>query len=462
MLVPAELAPSPRFDQVPSELLEGEIARIVRSRPFRQSLRHQRFLRYLVDQAASGNGGALKESVLAGEVFERALGDFDPARDTIVRVEARRLRQRLDRYYRTEGRDAPFEIHLPVGSYVPMLRWRLDAQGGDAVTRRVRDLVERGEHFLRQPLARQPLEEARARFEAALAESPRCVPALVGLARAWYNLATGWHYVPRVAAGHASEALRRALELDEDQPVAHALLGSTLHQFEFDWASARRSFQRALELAPRQAFVHTAYGCALLARGDVVGAEHELKLARALDPQYANARIHMANLRIAQGRYDDAQAEIDAILDIAPDSLAGLGGAGLVSMLRGEPSTAVAFYQRACAIAPEHPNAHASLAAAQGFAGDVAAADATIAATRARFGDDCLSPYILAIVAARCGRSDEAVALLARAVDARDPSSLLFPSDPSFASLHRHPAWSDLTRRLRPLARPRSAAMTAA
>jgi tetratricopeptide (TPR) repeat protein len=449
--VSTDLAASPRFDQVPTALLEGEVARIVRSRPFRQSARHQRFLRHLVREAAAGNAVALKESVLACEVFERTLDAFDPARDTIVRVEARRLRQRLDRYYRTEGRDAPLEIHLPVGSYVPLLRRRLDVKGRDAEARRTRDLVERGEHFLRQPLSRQSLEDARARFEAALAESPRCVPALVGLARAWYNLAAGWHYAPRFAAEQAGEALRRALELDEEQPVAHALLGATIHQFEYDWPAARRSFQRAIELAPRQSFVHAAYGCALLARQQLAEAEHELSLTRSLDPQYGNARVHMVNLRIGQRRYDDAQAEVEAILDIAPDSIAALGCAGVIAMERGDAAAAVNYYQRACAAAPDHPNAHASLAAAQAFAGDVAAADATIKTTRARFGEDCLSPYVLAIVAARSGRTQAAMDLLSRAIEGRDPSALLIPSEPSFASLHRHPAWTMLVRRLKPM-----------
>ena len=458
--VPAASPPTPRFDEVPSDLLEGELARILASRPFRQSPRHQRFLKHLLAHASSGNIAPLKESVLACEVFGRSPEHYDPAHDTIVRVEARRLRQRLDRYYRTDGRDAPFEIHLPVGGYVPQLRWRLDEPGSDAESRRVRDLVERGEHFLRQPLARQSLEEARARFEAALLEAPRCVPALVGLARAWFNLAAGWHYPPRFAAEQASEALRRALELDEDQPLAHALLGSVVFQYDYDWQAARRSFRRAIELAPRQAFVHSAYGSALLARGDLADAEHEIKLARSLDPQYANARMHMANLRIGQGRLDDAQLEIDALLDIAPESLAALGGAGLLAMLRGDKAKAVAYYERACAAAPDHPNAHASLAAAQGFAGDVAAADATIANARARFGDDRISPYVLAIVASRCGRPDEAIALLARAIDLRDPSALLVPVDPSFIALRNHPAWTQITRRLRREPRVRDAALS--
>lgn len=439
---------------MPAALLEGELTRIVRSRPFRQSPRHQRFLRHLVAHAAGGNVTSLKESLLACEVFGRSPRDFDPAHDTIVRVEARRLRQRLDRYYQAEGRDAGLEIHLPVGTYVPMLRWRHRAHDDAAATRRARDLVERGEHFLRQPLSRQTLEEARARFMAALEDDPRCVPALVGLGRAWYNLAAGWHCAPATAGAHASDALRRALEIDADQPVALALLGATIHRLELDWPAARRAFLRAVELGPRDAFVHTAYGCALLARRQLAEAEHELAQSRSLDPQYANARTHMVNLRIAQGRLDDAQAEVDAMLDIEPDSISALAIAGVLAMTRNEAARALARYRRICELAPEHPNAHASLAAAQGFAGDTAGADATLAWIGERFGDDCLSPYVLAVVAARSGRAQEALAQLARAIAMRDPSSVLLETDPSFASLRALPAWRELVRRLRPASHP--------
>ena len=76
-----------------------------------------------------------------------------------------------------------------------------------------------------------------------------------------------------------------------------------------------------------------------------------------------------------------------------------------------------------------------------------------VSATRVRFGDDCLSPYVLAIVAARGGRADAAIDHLARAIEQRDPSAVLIPTDPSFASLHAHRDWISLTRRLRPAAR---------
>ncbi|MEO8487235.1 MAG: hypothetical protein ABI585_12965, partial [Betaproteobacteria bacterium] len=205
-------APAHASGNIPRSLIEGELARITGSKSFKPSRRHRQFLRHLVQQAIAGNIGALKEPVLALEVFERPIQSFDPERDTIVRVEARRLRQRIEKYYEEEGGDAVIEFRLPVGSYVPTLKWR--AVPEEAETRSAKDLVERGEHFLRQPLSQRTLEQALARFDAALRESPRYVPALVGLGRAWFNLASGWYREPGPAAEHAAEALRRALAVD--------------------------------------------------------------------------------------------------------------------------------------------------------------------------------------------------------------------------------------------------------
>jgi len=426
---------------IPAALISSELARITRSKSFQHSRRHQKLLRHLVEQTVAGNTAALKEPVLAFEVFERRLDAFDPARDTIVRVEARRLRQRLDRYYGNEGSDAALEIRLPVGSYVPTLRRRDGANVGDAETRRAKDLVERGDHFLRQPLSRFTLEEARTRFEDALRESPAYAPALVGLGRACYNLATGWYCAPRPAAEHAAEALRRALTVDANNATAHALLGAVIHQFEYDWETAHDSLRRAVALAPTRAFVHSAYGYNLLARDELDAADRELTLARRLDPQYVNARIHMVNLRIAQRRIAHAEAELEAMLDVAPDSMPAAGVAGLLAMIRGDAEAALRHYQRACDLAPDHPNAFACFAAAQGFAGRVDLADATIARMHVRFGENCVSPYVLAIVATRCGRADAAFALLEDAVDVRDPNVLMMASDPSFDSLHADARW---------------------
>ena len=331
------------------------------------------------------------------------------------------------------------------GSYVPTLR-RRDGQTG-AATRRARDLVERGDFFLRQPLSKSTLEAALARFDAALRESPDHVAALVGMGRAWLNLATGWHGDPRPAADHAAEALRRALDLDAGHATAHALTGAVLHQFEYDWAAARVHFERAIVLAPQQAFVHSAFGFHLLARAGLDEAERELLLARRLDPQYLNTRMHMVNLRISQRRFADAEAELEGMRDLAPENIAATGLAALIAMLTGDPHGAVRLYGRVCELAPSHPNAYACLAAAQGMAGESAAADATVAMALARFGASRMSPYVLGIVATRCGRPDRAFGHLDDAIIRRDPNVMMLAADPSFADLHDDPRWAALLAR---------------
>ena len=434
----------PESLSLPSGQIELALAHLEQSAAFRSSPRHRALLRHLVARMLSDDLTALKETVIAVEVFGRPAATFDPKLDTIVRVEARRLRMRLMSYYRTEGKAMPIRIDLPVGSYVPVIASREPGQHAPDATRRARDLVERGEHFLRQALSKQTLDQALERFEQALLESPDHAPAFVGLGRTWLNLATGWHVEPVIASARAGAALRRALALDADNATAHALLGAIQHQFEHDWGSANRSFQRALALAPQQAFVHSAYGYHLIIHGAFDASERELGLARQLDPHYINARNHMVNLRIVQGRLEDAEAEILAMQDIAPDTLSILGLRGTLALLRQDSSSAIRHYEHVCRLVPDYAGCFVALAGAHAAAGHLDAADALMVRTLRRFEGQPISPYVLAIYETRRGRRDAAFALLERALHERDPHAMQIPQDPSFTGLHGDARWAAL------------------
>ena len=433
----------------PAEQFELALARIEASSTFGTSPRHRALLRYMVERMAAGDLAALKETMIAVVVFRRPVAHFDPKLDSIVRVEARRLRARLDAYYRGEGRDVPVRIELPVGSYVPLVRQRPQEQPTSDTLQRALDLVERGEHFLRQALSKQTLETALARFDEALRAEPTLAAACVGMGRAWFNLATGWHHEPAIASEHAAEALRRGLALEPGDAIAHALLGAIEHQFERNWPAAERSFRRAVALAPQQPFVHSAYGAHLYLRGDFELAERELLLARRIDPQYVNSRAHIVNLRIAQGRIDEAGVELEAMRDLAPHSLAANGLAGVLAMAAGDAAGAASIYTALCAVAPDNPGCFACLAGAQAAAGEPALAAATLADMHRRFPDRIISPYVLAIVATHSGHRDDAFAMLERACSERDPSALEMAFDVSFRALHGDPRWPALIAALR-------------
>jgi TolB-like protein len=74
----------------------------------------------------NGRPELLKEYNLGLEVFQRP-PDYDPKIDPIVRVQARRLRSKLDEYYASEGADTSLVIHIPKGAYVPVFETRKSA-----------------------------------------------------------------------------------------------------------------------------------------------------------------------------------------------------------------------------------------------------------------------------------------------------------------------------------------------
>ena len=433
-----------------SEQVALELARIEHSAAFRPSARHRALLRHLVQRALDGDLAALKESVIAVEVFGRAADRFDPRSDTIVRVEARRLRSRLADYYRSDGQASTLRISLPVGSYVPRIVPRAPPPPAAArATRRARDLCERGEHFLRQPLSVPTLRAALQRFDEAVALSPDFAPAHVGRGRAWLNLATGWYEPPAPAAQAAGAALDRALELQPGQSVALALRAAIHSQFERDWPTARSLFLRAAQIAPDEAFVHSAFGCHLRMHGEYDPAEAELALARRLDPQYLNTRSHMINLRIAQRRFDDAEAELEALCDVSGPSISALGLRGSLALYRGDAATAVAHYEAACQALPEVPAVGLALAAALAANGQTERADALCASLAPRIEAGLVSPYLLAIFERWRGRPDAAFAQLERCLAGRDPLAVQIPDEPSFDGLHADARWAALARRAR-------------
>jgi TolB-like protein len=100
--------------------IDSLVRKIVSSRAMARSERLARFLEFTVKETMAGNAGQIKEFVLGVEVFGRT-PDYDPRLDPIVRVEARRLRMKLRKYYDTEGRDDRIRIEYPKGSYVPAI-----------------------------------------------------------------------------------------------------------------------------------------------------------------------------------------------------------------------------------------------------------------------------------------------------------------------------------------------------
>jgi hypothetical protein len=99
-----------------------QLQRIIASDGFRRSPRMERFLTLAVERTLMGHPEELKEYALGRDVFNR--GDqYDPREDSIVRVEAQRLRRKLREYYLSCGKNDPIIVEFHAGSYVPSFRY---------------------------------------------------------------------------------------------------------------------------------------------------------------------------------------------------------------------------------------------------------------------------------------------------------------------------------------------------
>jgi hypothetical protein len=95
-----------------------QLERVLQSRTLHGSESLKAFLRYVVIKALDNEESSLKEYTIATEVFGR--GDkYDSRNDSVVRVQAGRLRAKLHDYYTSEGKNDRLVIDLPKGHYTP-------------------------------------------------------------------------------------------------------------------------------------------------------------------------------------------------------------------------------------------------------------------------------------------------------------------------------------------------------
>src|ERR1700716_932414 len=118
-------------DLLDKTLIQAEIEKLANSSVLHGSESLCKFLRYVAKHALDHPGAPLKEYQIATEVFGRA-DDFDPQVDSMVRVQAGRLRAKLAEYYSADGVDDPDWVELPKGTYVLAFHPRRSARRNHA------------------------------------------------------------------------------------------------------------------------------------------------------------------------------------------------------------------------------------------------------------------------------------------------------------------------------------------
>jgi hypothetical protein len=115
----------------------GLVERVLGSTIFEKSPRLRSFLRYICECELGGRREEINEHSIGVHVFSRA-ASYNPGDDSIVRSQARFLRQRLEEYFRGEGEREPLRIVIPKGSYVPFFEQRASPPAeAEQITRQI-------------------------------------------------------------------------------------------------------------------------------------------------------------------------------------------------------------------------------------------------------------------------------------------------------------------------------------
>jgi TolB-like protein/DNA-binding winged helix-turn-helix (wHTH) protein/Flp pilus assembly protein TadD len=291
------------------------------------------------------------------------------------------------------------------------------------------------------------LRVALAYFNQAIDEDSKYARAYSGLADT-YALLGDWQYAvmtPKEALPKAKAAAIKALELDSTLGEAHNSLAFCLDGFDWDFDSAGKEFQRAIELNPGYATAHHWYAwhLALLRRYDE--AIVEMRKAANVDPLSLVINADLAEL-LALAHFDDESIR-QSLKTIEMDPNFGLAHnhLGQAYLQKHMNDKAVVELREAVRLSGGSATCIANLARAYMASGKRSDAETLLSDLKKRSSPvQSYAPEIAAIYVA-LGDADNAMSWLEKGYEERfNPGVLIRPG---FDPLRSDPRFQDLLRR---------------
>jgi serine/threonine protein kinase/Tfp pilus assembly protein PilF len=176
-----------------------------------------------------------------------------------------------------------------------------------------------GRHFWNMR-TEEGFQKSLEQFQKAIKKDPTYALAYTGIAD-YFNLIGYYDLVPpREAFPRAKEAAEKAIDLDENLAEAHTSLAVIQTWYEWDWAGAKSSFKRALELNPSYVTAHQWYSVWLGAMGRHDESIATAKRAQELDPTSAVISGVLGGMFMFARRYDEEIEELHRAMELDPTS----------------------------------------------------------------------------------------------------------------------------------------------
>jgi tetratricopeptide (TPR) repeat protein len=479
-------------------------------RRFSSAERNTRFLRYVVEHTLDGKAHEIKETVIATEVYGRST-EYDPKSDSIVRVEATRLRRKLRSYYENEGRDSSVRIHLPSGTYVP----NIEILPAPAVEAPPPVAEPAPEPEAPHPVAPAPVQQSKGRplawagigaalvfllsiqvvkasrsqsdpapeaiaawheATALLAQDPHTAQAERGapptllraierlefavardpnIAPAWATLAEAYDYVfPYVGRDQAEDARRaeaaalRAVALDDKLAAGHHMLGLVRRMMKWDFAGAERSYRRALDLDPRSVYAVVEYADILRETARAEQAAELIRKSRALLPALPQLAAKEAEIYLDLGRPGAAIASAKKALELNQTYLRAYVTLGLAEENTGNTKAAQMHYEYVLTVDPSDRRALPAYGYLLARTGRREEAMEVVTRLERMNANVRNCAFQVAVVYAGLGEQDRALDWLEIAWRTRQVHFPFAAVEPRFRELRDHPRFRSLLSRV--------------
>jgi TolB-like protein/DNA-binding winged helix-turn-helix (wHTH) protein len=308
------------------------------------------------------------------------------------------------------------------------------------------DLYLRGRYFWNQR-SREGFEKALDLFQQAMAKDARYAPAYAGLADTYSMMSNYGLAVPTETMPKAKDAAVRAVELDPSLAAAHNALAVIAEDYDYDWRTAEREFQRAIELNSNYATAHQWYADCLAYQGRFPQALAESERARALDPLSAIVAADHAVILDYSRDYNRAISAFEAVLAMDPK----VGRAHMIVQAyveAGRPAEARGNIQSWRALQPG-PWVWSAEAYVQGRMGQRALAESSMRKMEEGFRLSKLDPLPMrALAYAGIGDADSLVKTLEASYAERSNLPTTLRVDPVYDFLRDDPRFIDLMHRV--------------
>jgi TolB-like protein/DNA-binding winged helix-turn-helix (wHTH) protein/Tfp pilus assembly protein PilF len=302
-------------------------------------------------------------------------------------------------------------------------------------------------YFVNEFTKPDSLKKAQHYFEESIQKDPNFALAYAGLADTYVYLAFAGALQKDQAYRSAKEALTKALELDDSIGEAHDTLGLLSFEFDWDWDTADREFNRAIALAPSYSCAHEDRATFLAFIGRRAEALAELAQIDQLDYGFSAGQTESATYYELRNYPNLIESSRRGLLldpnDWFQHFYLGVGYEGT-----GQLQEAISEYQKAMEIS-SNPRSAVALAHAYSAAGKKAEAEKILHDLERKLKGTSASLYTMATIYASLGENDKAFESLDKAYSEKSfDICWSLQSDLLLDSLRPDPRFQDLLRRI--------------